>query len=253
MKNLMYPVIIGLMLVVLTACASKDEGGRSNKEDKQKTAQTGQQDQKRQIEEMKKKMDKQKVDEKDTVAIVNGEKLLGSDYNTVLATSQNQLQQMGQDPSSKEAAKRIKEQTISTLVGHTLLLQDADKKGYEASDADIKNGLAEVKKRYKNQKDFESAMNKAGIKMDELNSQIAENVKFQKYIDKEIPTVEVTDKEIKEYYQYAMQQSKSDQKAPELEAVKPQIKQQLQQQKKQENLLKRVDILKKNAKVDIKV
>ncbi len=140
MKKLLYPIIIGLLAVVLTACGSNDEADKKNDEKETKTTEKetakATEEQQKQMEEMQKKLDKQKVDEKKTVAIVNDEKILGAEYNTVLSTTQMQMQQFGQDPTTKEGAKQTKEQTLNSLVGQTLLLQAADKKGYTASKAE---------------------------------------------------------------------------------------------------------------------
>ena len=44
---------------------------------------------------------------------MDDKEILGSDYNTALASIQGQLQQMGQDPTSKEAAKQVKNQQLT--------------------------------------------------------------------------------------------------------------------------------------------
>ena len=54
---------------------------RNNQE---KTAQSGQQDQEKQMKAMQKKLDQQKVDDTKTVAVVNDEKITGKDYNICL-------------------------------------------------------------------------------------------------------------------------------------------------------------------------
>ena len=91
--------------------------------------------------------------------------------------------------------------------------------------------------------------------MDELKTQIAENIKYTNYVEKEIKVDEVTEDEMKKFYdQYASQQGQDQAKdAPKFEDVKPQIKTQLEQQKKQEKLVQHVEDLKKNAKIDVKI
>ncbi|WP_406621276.1 SurA N-terminal domain-containing protein [Bacillus atrophaeus] len=257
MKSLMSPLLIGVMAVALTACGSNDEGKKeANAADQTKSAQTEQQqDQAKQMEAMQKKLEKQKTDDKKTVAVVNNEKLTGSDYNSVLTSAQTQYQQSGQDPTSKDAAKQIKKQTINSLVGQTLLLQEANKKGYKASDKEVDKQLAESKKQYKSDKEFNAALKKAGLNTTKLKSELADNIKYEKYVEKEVPKDKVTDKEVKDYYdQYAAKQGSSEgQKLPKLSEVKTQIKQQLEQQKQQEKLVKQVEKLKKNAKVEINI
>ncbi|MEC1219487.1 peptidylprolyl isomerase, partial [Bacillus paralicheniformis] len=64
-----------------------------------------------------------------------------------------------------------------------------------------------------NDQDFEEAVRKAGLNMNTLKSDIADSIKTEKYIDKELPADQVTDKEIKDYYdQFAAQQKDSGQK-----------------------------------------
>jgi hypothetical protein len=264
MKKLMYTLLIGLIAAALTACGSNDDAKQS-KSDDQKTAQTekqkeAQEKQEKQAKEMQKKLDKQKVDEKKTVAVVNGKKVSGEEYNAALSSSQAQYQQMGQDPTSKEAAKQVKQQTIDNLVGQTLLLQEAENKGYKATDEEVNKKLKETKKQFKTDKQFKAALKDAGLTQSQLKSELADSIKYQQYVDKDIQTPEVTDKEIQDYYDQFAKQSQSQasggkeqSQMPKLEYVKPQIKQQLEQQKKQEALEKKVEELKKNAKVEVKL
>jgi FKBP-type peptidyl-prolyl cis-trans isomerase (trigger factor) len=164
------------------------------------------------------------------------------------------MQQMGQDPTSKEATEQVKKQTINSLVGQTLLLQEADKKSYKVSEADINKQLDEIKKQFKTEKEFEAALKKSGMDMKTLETQIADDIKIKQYVEKEVPAGEITDEEIqKTYDQYAEQGKSTGQEVPKLEEVKPKIEQSLQQQKQQEKLAQQVEELKKNAKIDIKI
>jgi SurA-like N-terminal domain len=255
MKKMMFTLITGLMAVVLVACGGNEESTEAKNDDKAKTAETDQQkEQQKQMEEMQKKLEAQQIDEKKTVAIVDDKEILGSDYNTALASIQGQMQQMGQDPTSKEAAEQAKNQTIDSLVGQTLLLQEVDKKSYKVSEADINKQLDEIKKQFKTEKEFEAALKKSGMDMKTLETQIADGIKLEQYIEKEVPAGEITDEEIqKAYDQYAEQGKSTGQEVPKLEEVKPQIEQSLQQQKQQEKLAQQVEELKKNAKIDIKI
>ncbi|MBS4190519.1 SurA N-terminal domain-containing protein [Bacillus sp. FJAT-49705] len=255
MKKMMFTLIAGLMAVVLAACGGNEESKEAKNDNKAKTAETDQQkEQQKQMEEMQKKLEAQQVDEKKTVAIVNDKKILGSDYNSALASTQGQMLQMGQDPTSKDAAEQVKKQTIDSLVGQALLLLETDKKGYKVSKADINKQLDETKKQFKTEEEFKAALKESGMDMKTLETQIADDIKLKQYIEKEVPAGEITDEEIqKAYDQYAEQGKSTGQEVPMLEEVKPQIEQALQQQKQQEKLVHQVEELKKNAKIDIKI
>ncbi|MEK3886165.1 SurA N-terminal domain-containing protein [Bacillus sp. FSL K6-3431] len=255
MKKMMFTLITGLMVVVLAACGGNEESKEPKNDNKAKTAETDKQkEQQKQMKEMQKKLEAQQIDERKTVAIVNNKKILGSDYNSALASTQSNIQQMGQDPTSKEASEQVKNQTIDSLVGQTLLLQQADKKGYKVSEADINKQLDEIKKQFKTEKEFDAALKKSSMDMKTLETKIADEIKLKQYVEKEVPTDEITDEEIqKTYDQYAEQGKNTGQKVPKLEEVKPQIEQSLQQQKQQEKLAQQVDEFKKNAKISIKI
>ncbi|MTH53006.1 peptidylprolyl isomerase [Bacillus mangrovi] len=259
MKKIMYPLTIGLMSLVLAACGAQEEKAKEEPKQAEENAQAQQQpdqkEQQKQMEEMQKKMEAQKIDDEKTVATVNGQKITGSEYNSILSSTQMQMQQMGQDPTAKEAQKQVKDQTVETLVGQNLLLQEAEKSGYKASDEEVNKQIAEIKKQYNNDdKKFQEALKMQGMNENQLNEQIAESVKLNQYVEKEIPAPEVTDKEIEEYYtQFAQQGGQGGQKPPKLEEVKPQIKQQLTQQKQNEQLGKKVEELKKSAKVEVTI
>lgn len=255
MKKMMFTLITGLMAVVLAACGGNEESKEVKNDHKAKTAETDQQkEQQNQMEEMQKKLEAQQIDEKKTVAIVNDKEIVGSDYNSALASIQGQMQQMGQDPTSKEASEQVKNQTIGSLVGQTLLLQEADKKGYKVSEADINKQLDEVKKQFKSEKEFRAALQKSGMDMKTLEAQIADDIKLKQYVEKEVPVSEITDEEIqKTYDQFAEQGKSTGQEVPKLAELKPQIEQSLKQQKQQEKLVQQVKELKKNAKIDINI
>ncbi|MED4206334.1 SurA N-terminal domain-containing protein [Neobacillus mesonae] len=255
MKKMMFILLTGLMAVALAACGGNEKSKEAKNDDKAKTAETDQQkEQQKKMGEMQKNLEAQQIDENKTVAIVNDKKILGSDYNSVLASIQGQMQQMGQDPTSKEGAEQAKNQSIDSLVGQTLLLQEADKKGYKASEAAIKKQLDEMKKQFKTEKEFQAALKKFGMDVKTLETQIADDIKLKQYVEKEVPAAKVTDEEIqKTYDQYAEQGKSTGKEVPKLEEVKPQIEQSLQQQKQQEKLALQVEELKKNAKIDIKI
>lgn len=144
--------MIGLLAVVLGACSSNHDDQQSQANDQAKTAQSGQQDQEKQIKAMQKKLDQQKVDDTKTVAVVNDEKITGKDYNSVLSTAQMQYQQTGQDPTSKDAAQQIKKQAIDSLIGQALITQEADKKATKHLRKKLKNSWTKAKSSIKTSK-----------------------------------------------------------------------------------------------------
>ncbi len=254
MKKVSYTLIACLLSVGLAACSSNDaKQDKQNDSAKNKeTTQADQKEQQKQMEEMQKKLDAQKIDDQKIVATVNQDKITGNEYNSALSTIQGQHQQSGQDPTSKEGAKAVKKQTIDALVGQELILQDAEKKGIKASDKEVDKQLKEEKKQFKDNAQFEEALKKSGLTMDQLKSDIADSIKYSQYVDKEIKSASVSEKDVKSYYdQYADEMKKQKQKAPEYKEVKSQIKKQLESQEKQKEVQKEIEKLKKSAKINV--
>jgi hypothetical protein len=197
---------------------------------------------------------KQQVDEKETVAIVNKEELTGAQYNEALASVQSQMQQMGQDPTSKEATEQVKTQTLDTLVNQALILQKAKEAKLTASEKEIDERFATFEKQFGGEEAMTKALKAQNMEMDTLKEQIAQSIVFEKYQDKVVPAAKVTDEEIQAYYDQAAGQSKeAGQELPPLEEASEEIRGILEQQQQQEKFAAHVKELKADAKVELKI
>ncbi|RIW28777.1 peptidylprolyl isomerase [Bacillus salacetis] len=251
-------MLAGMISIGLAACGDNNENSKEADKDNAKQEQTEQtKEQTAQMEEMQKKMEEQQVDEKATVAVVNEEDIKGQAYNALLSDSQIRYQQMGQDPTTKEVAAQLKESTLDSLIGQTLLLQEADKKGYEASEEEIQKELDTIKENYEDDAQFEETLKSSGLTMDGLKGEIANNIKYTAYVENELTIEEVKEEDVKAYYdKYAEQSSGSEEaksQVPEYEEIKDQIKQQLENQNTQDVLTAEVERLKKDASIDVKI
>ncbi len=264
MKKFSYLVITAIFVLLLAACGGNEESKadedkqKENKQEQQASQENKQnkQDQQKQAEAMQKKMEEQQVDENKTVAVVNDKEIKGSEYNSLLSQNQMQYQQMGQDPTSGKAAEQLKKQVLDALVGQELLLQEAKSKGYEASAEDVEKQMSGLKEQYGDEEALNKALEQNNLTAKELEKQITQSLMIEKYVDKEIKTDEVTDKEAKDYYEKMKAQSGSQsngQELPPYEEVKGDIKKQLESQQQQEKLMAKVEELKKDADVELKI
>ncbi|TLS38915.1 SurA N-terminal domain-containing protein [Pseudalkalibacillus caeni] len=261
MKKLSYLVVTACFVLLLAACGGNEEseGAKGNQEgnkQEQQDSQGNKQDQQKQAKEIQKKMEEQQVDEDKTVAIVNKEEIKGSKYNSLLSQNQMQYHQMGQDPTSEKIAGQLKKQVLDTLVGQELLLQEANSKGYEASSDKVEKQINDLKEQYGGEDAFNKALEKNNLTKEDLKQQISQSLMIETYVDKEIKTDDVSEKEMKEYYEQIKAQSSSQsnqQEIPPYEEVKEKIKQQLESEQQQEKLQTKVDELKKDADIEIKI
>lgn len=251
-KKLLLPFAVGALALTLAACGDEDKATKEEtpKEEtpKEETSQEASN------KDLQAKLAEQQIDEKEIVAVVNDEELTGWDYNSVLASIQSEMQQMGQDPTSKEAVEQIKTKALDSLVSQTLVVQKAKEAKLTSSEKEINEKYAAIQE----QIGGEEAMKKAleAEKMDEktLKAQLGDSILFEKYQNKVVPAKEVTDKEIQDYYDQASAQTKeAGQEFPPLEEVREKIKGLLVQQKQQEEFLKHVEEIKADAKIELKI
>jgi hypothetical protein len=250
MKKILLTIFMGLLAFALVACNNEDDKSKSEEAtDKNAKEEQAAVD----PEEMQKKLDEQKVKEDQTVAIVNGQELKGAEYNNALSISQMQFQLMGQDPTTNETAKQIKDYTIEGLVGQTLLMQEIDKKGYKATEEEINKELEGLKAQYENEEAFEKAMKENNLSLDNLKKQITDTVKYGKYVKNDLKVEEVKEEEIKEYYDSTNSNQEESGEKQKYEDVKEELKLQLEQQKTQEKLNPKIEELRKSAKIELKI
>jgi FKBP-type peptidyl-prolyl cis-trans isomerase (trigger factor) len=188
-----------------------------------------------------------------TVAVVNGSKITGKDYNAAYQSVAQQVYmtalQQG-NSSNSQLADQAKQQTLTTLVGETLILQDAKSKGYTASSNQIKSQYDAMAKQYGGESKLQSLLKKQNITTNDLKENISKKIVFNTYVSKQIGTPKVSDKEVQQFYD---QYSKGQKNAPKLSQVKSQIKQQLIQQKQNQQLQDVITQLKKQGHVSIKI
>ncbi len=247
----MYTALVALFALALAACGGNEEskGDEKNKDEQQQNNKDKEKTE--QMEEMQKKMEEQQVDEDKVVAQVNDKEIKGIDYNRALGQMQMQYQQMGQDPTSKEVAEQLKKQVVTGLVDFEVIVQEAESKGYKASEEDVNKQIDEIKGQFDDEKKFEEALKTNKLTEDQLKEQISDQIQYETYVEKEIPTDEVSEEEMKKYYEQ-MKQAQGDQ-APKYEEVKDQLKQQVQQQQQQEKVTQKVKELKKDAEISVKI
>ncbi|MCA0986758.1 SurA N-terminal domain-containing protein [Guptibacillus algicola] len=247
MRKLTYLMITGLLLVALAACGGNEESESKNKENdtEQKSAEAGEGDSKQSQPDV----DEVKADK--VVATVNGEEIKGEDFNALYTQNQMQYHQMGQEVSEEQLSE-IKKQVAESMVGQELILQAANEKGYEASEKQVEEELADLKEQYGDEKKFETALEESGMTLDELKKEIGKNVQYTSYVEEEIRVEEVTEEEMKQYYDQAKEKGSSEE-MPAFEEVKSQIKKGLESEKKKKKTQEHIEKLKEDADIKINV
>ncbi|SFL57062.1 SurA N-terminal domain-containing protein [Gracilibacillus orientalis] len=189
--------------------------------------------------------DEELVEEDQAVATINGEEISGSSYNRMYPLVKGTLQQSGQDVEDTEA---IKNQTLSELITQELIRQDAEEEGLTVEQEEVENEMAALEEQYGDE--FATLLESSGFTKETYKLQLENDLLSSKYMES-VLGIEVTDEEIKEYYETAKEQSEEE--LPPLEDVKSTIKQQLttqKQQEKQEEIQSKIEELRENAEIE---
>ncbi|WP_235946593.1 peptidylprolyl isomerase [Paenibacillus glycinis] len=88
-------------------------------------------------------------------------------------------------------------QTMDNLIQDQLIKQEADKAGIVISDADVDKEIANIKKRFPTEADFESALQQSGMTLDDLKKQTPMQLRIRKILE---PQAKVTDKDVEDYF-----------------------------------------------------
>lgn len=234
MKKLSVLSLTFFVIIMLAAC-----GNDETKENENTEGDTSEQPAAQQELEF---TDEEKLDEKTPVAVVNGEEISGSDYNPIYTQVKSTMYQYGQDVSNLDM---IKDQTVSILVEQTLIKQDAENEGIKVTDEEVQEELVSIKET-SGEDQFTTLLEQLQLSEDEFKEQLTGELVTRKYMDSEFE-VEVTDKEVQEYYDQLKEQNGE---IGKLEEVEGQIKDVLTNEKQSEQLRTRIDELKENAEVE---
>lgn len=97
----------------------------------------------------------------------------------------------------KQIRGRLKQQLARQLETQLLLDYHIKKAGISVSDEEVQNKLDEIKQR---QPKLKQMLKKQGKSLQSLKDRIREQMKIQKFVNQKVGTIEVTEKEARNYY-----------------------------------------------------
>lgn len=95
-----------------------------------------------------------------------------------------------------------KRELLERMIENRLLLQEAKRQRIKVSQGEVQENIERVKSTFLSEKAFELALEKEGVKIEDLKKRYEEELMIKKLIDREVkPEIEVSKKEIREYYE----------------------------------------------------
>lgn len=178
----------------------------------------------------------------DVVAKINDTNITRKELDEMVNT------QISQDTSQEEIAQ-IQTQAIDFMVNQEILYQYASAQ-ISTTDEQIQSELENIKKQFENEEAFQSKLSEIKMSEETLLTNIKKEIIFQQFTadyNSKNP-VAVTQEEIQNRYDSVASLSED---IPPLEEVTDEIKIQLEQEKQSELLIKFIDSIKINYKIEI--
>ena len=249
-KKALLPIITGALVLGLAACGGEDKAEKNETPIEQEPLQK----EMKSAEEIQAKLAEQLVEYDKVVAVVNNEELKGEQYNVVLIALQSQMQQRGQDPTSDHSAEQVKGQALDMVVNQTLLYQKAKEEEISASKSEIDEDYSLFVEQFGDEETMKEALKSQNMDVETIREKIAKSIVIEKYQEKVAPVEEVTEEEIKDYYDEAVTATKdSSQELPPLEEISDDIKGYIEQEQQQKRLSTHIEELKADAEIELKI
>ncbi len=141
------------------------------------------------------------------------------------------------------------------MIGSILLKQEANEQNIAVDQEEINSQMSQMIQNLGGEEAFNEQLQSAGLTEKQLRERMKEQVLVQKYIDSEIPQqeLEVTDEEIKTYFNQIMAQQGEGSELPSFEEMeesqKEQLRSQLKQQKQSLEVQQLIEQLKQEAEI----
>lgn len=138
-----------------------------------------------------------------TLAIVNGEAIMLSEYNKIATPILEQYKQAA--PPAEQTPEKLKEfqqKLIDQMVDDKLLKQQAQKAKIKATKREVEEGIKQVKKRFPTEDEFQAEMRREGMTQPQFEKRIEEQLMVMKLIELEVKAkvAPPADDEVKAFY-----------------------------------------------------
>lgn len=128
------------------------------------------------------------------VAEVNGYKVLRIEYEAQLSRTMQKMQLEQPNAESKQRA-------IEHLIDGYLLLKKASTHNFTVTSEDVDNRMVDVMLQFQSEEEFNKALNKEEIDLEELRAKIKNEIMIKLYIEKQFPDdCDVDEVKLKEIY-----------------------------------------------------
>ncbi|MDD4587646.1 MAG: peptidyl-prolyl cis-trans isomerase [Heliobacteriaceae bacterium] len=137
------------------------------------------------------------------VATVNGDKIYRADLDKRVDRAKKEIAAQGNpsDQLSAEMIATIERQELERMIDEKLYEQEAQKRGIQVTDEQVIEELEKEKQRFENDAAYQKALKQADVTEAEIKEIIRTGLKVFKLYEAVTVDVQVTDDELRQYYQ----------------------------------------------------
>jgi hypothetical protein len=183
------------------------------------------------------------------IATVNGEpvdqELFYQNLDQTLAT----LEAQGLDINDPAVRESYEIQVLDTIVNTQLLVSTAESAGYEPTDEEIQERIAQLETQFGDAAGLDDQLNQLGLDRDSLYEDVREQLSVDALLQAEAlgDNLTVTDQELEDAYNALLEAGRE---LPELDTIRDALTAQIEQQKQQQLVGTYIDNLRAEAEIE---
>ncbi len=136
----------------------------------------------------------------DKVAVVNGVVITRAHYDKELRVHLERVSRQGRQISDDQLVE-LKNEVLDGLIEREVLYQQSQKAGIKVDAQKVDDQMADIKKRFPNDAEFQKALTGISLTEGEVRTQIKRGLSIRGLIDKEVAEkIVITEEETKAYY-----------------------------------------------------
>ncbi|MBI4744059.1 MAG: peptidylprolyl isomerase [Actinobacteria bacterium] len=137
---------------------------------------------------------------KKIAAVVNGRNIYAEDVNKQLESIKGQHGDVFKGAEGKKKEAEFRKKIIDNLISEQLVLEEAEKRKIKVTAEEYALKLAEIKKSFPSEEQFNETLKKEGLTEKSLEEMMKKQMLIQKVSDEITAGVKVSESEIKDYY-----------------------------------------------------
>ncbi|NLU10807.1 MAG: peptidylprolyl isomerase [Tepidanaerobacter acetatoxydans] len=144
------------------------------------------------------------IDGKEVIAKVNDELILKSDYDRQVLQVKSALEANGQDFSTgegKKVLKEIREKVLEAMINDQLILQQAEKDNITLSEEEFEQAISDLEQYHGGKDALDKYLEQQGLNRSSFEKLVKEQLVISQFKEKLTSDIKVTDEEVKKFYE----------------------------------------------------